>query len=256
MSLLMKILKKPLFIIVTAALFTVGICSAVVVLFVLPQYSEMTQIQEKNKTTQTKIDLLTSNIKMIKSFAPDEIDRYTNIIESFYPEEASYLHFVTLNEELANSVGVGVTSLSISATKATGSTGKSPAVGPAAGANGGVAKSSPANKTTTSASGFYVQIAYKGDYKNVEYLLSKLENLDRAVGVNKLTLTQLESGADVSASVVFYLPTAKKGLNTASSESVIALSEKDRKFIDDLEARIEFSANPAKNKLGKDNPFQ
>src|SRR3990172_11616255 len=142
MSSLLKILTKLIVIIIVGALVTVGICLAVMVFLVLPQYNEWNQTQEKNKTTQSKIDSLAQNIQVIKSFDPDEISRYTNIIDSFYPESSDYLHFITLSEELAKFSGVGVTSLSISGAKATGSTSTSPAVGPAAGANGATSTTS------------------------------------------------------------------------------------------------------------------
>jgi len=117
-------------------------------------------------------------------------------------------------------------------------------------------KSSPQPTTKASSSEIYLQISYRGTYSAIEAVLSKLESLDRAAGVSKVTANQVASTGEVTVNVVYVLPLSSKGLNTASAESVASLSKADKDLLENIEKKIEFSANPSNFPLGKADPFQ
>src|SRR3989304_9002864 len=263
MKKLTEILKKPLALIIGGLAVTIVISLLVATLFILPQVSDWNKAQETVVTTQSKVDSLTKNINLVRQSSGTDLEGFSELLSLFYPEEGDHLHFATLNESLAANFGVEVTSVAISAAKPLIAAASTPSVGPAAGA--GVAslassstssKSSPQPTTKASSSEIYLQISYRGTYSAIEAVLSKLESLDRAAGVSKVTANQVASTGEVTVNVVYVLPLSSKGLNTASAESVASLSKADKDLLENIEKKIEFSANPSNFPLGKADPFQ
>lgn len=255
MSEIINIFKKPLVVIILGLLVTVAAVGSTGYFFVLPQFNSLGDNQNKTADLTAKLADLTKNINTIKSIEQGEISKYSKTLDSLFPVNSDYLHFATLNDNLASIAGLKVTSFTVSSAPKT-----SVPAATASGSNGGTSaavKQQAATSPTTSTavgSGYNVVVAYTGSFDKIESLLKNLHNLDRIVGVNHITFSAASS--DLAVSITYFLPLSSSSLVSASSDTLVTLSTSDKSLLDKLAKNIQFTAAPADNSLGKPNPFQ
>lgn len=258
MKALAKIVQTPIVLLILTILFTSTSGGLLGFFFVLPQFKILGESQQKTEDLRTRLAKLTTNVDSVKSLDTAQIGSYLATIGSFLPDKNDYLHFAQLNDQLANEAGLRVTSFTISAALKT-----SPAA-PAANASGSIGGAGSSGTSTpaapkppvvAAASGYNVVVSYSGSYEGLLNFLKNLHNLDRAVGVSRILITATSGGSELTISTTFFLPLAKLGLGTVSSENIILLTSSDSDFLNNLQSQIQFNAVPANSALGKANPF-
>lgn len=261
MTELTSLAKKPIVVIALSLLAGFGLCALLVSLVILPGFTTWQETRSANEDLETKITKVAQNISLVKGINTQDREKFGQIMDVFYPEIADYLHFATLNEKLAKAKGVQVTSFTTGGAPSTSATAAtSPSVGPAAGSTP-VAGGTPNGTSTTApirsavSSDLFVTIAYKSQYEKLEGLLADLVKLDRLVGVSAIVFTKLENTNEVTANVTFNLPLSQKSTAASTSENIKLLTETDRQTLEALGQRIEYSAAPANNPIGKTDPF-
>ena len=253
---LISLFKKPFVALVVGLLLTATIAGGIGYFFVLPQLNLLSENQKKTAALTDQLDTLTKNINTIQSLDQEEIAGFTKTLDNFYPEVIDSLHFATLNDSLAFTVGLKVTSFTISALPKT--------LTPAASAGGSIGTSTPKTTTTTPIPndatakttpppGYSVVVSYSGSYEKMASLFSNLHSLDRLVGVNHVTFNQVSTGLTVS--VTYFLPVSV-AKSSATSTNLVLLNAGDRSLLNTLAKSVVFTASPAHMPLGKTNPFQ
>ncbi len=249
---IINIFKKPTVILILGLLLTFAVVGSIGYFFLLPQFNSLADNQKRTADLTTKLADLTKNINTIKSIDQGEIRGYSKTLESFFPQSADYLHFATLNDNLATVAGLKVTSFTISAAT------KNPVpAATASGSNGATATRQPATSTTSSVPvglGYDVVVSYTGSFAKIESLLRNLHNLDRAVGINHITFSTTNS--DLTVSITYFLPLSSTVLASSSSDTLVTLNTKDKSFLNNLVNNVQFTALPADKSVGKLNPFQ
>ncbi len=259
---LTDLLKKPVFVVAVGLLLTVAISALLVWLVVLPGLSNWQKTQLANQELEVKVAKISQNINLVKGVNTADREEFVRVMDIFFPSVADYLHFATLNEQIAKTRGVAVTSFTTgSTTSGSAAAATSPSVGPAAGSTAPVAGNTPTSSTgaTTTPiaanSTIFVTVGYESSYENLENLLKDLTKLDRLVGVSAIVFTKVENSSLVSANVTFNLPLAQKAISEGTSDTIQLLTEADKKTLESIKTQIQYSATPASNPIGKADPF-
>ena len=177
---ILNVFKKPAVVIVLGLVVTLAVVGSIGYFLVLPQFSSLGDNQKKTAELTAKLADLTKNINTIKSIDQGETASYSKTLNSFFPENTDYLHFATLNDNLAADTGLKITNftmssatkISVPAATASGSTGGTPVA-----AKQPVASSPTASPTV--GAGYSVVVAYSGSFDKIESLLKNLRKLDR-----------------------------------------------------------------------------
>lgn len=257
MKKLKEVFKKPVVLIVLGFIVTILTVSLLGYSFILPQFNSLGENQKKTTDLESKLSVLNKNIVAIKSINQENLAKYRSVIDSLVPESEDYLHFANLNDQLSANLGLGVSGFTISI----GKNPNSPSSTAPSTASTGALPGSAVTKTQTTAQpstpaslGYNVVASYTGNFTAIETLLRNLKNLDRAVGVSKITFSSTES--DLSASITYFLPLTANDQVGVSSDSLVTLSSSDINVLTSLTGSTKFIAKPSAKPLGKNNPFQ
>lgn len=254
MNALVGILKKPFFVIALGFIVTAVIIGLLGVNFILPEFSALSINQQQTARLLAKDQKLAANIAQLKNLDKSDLTTYQKTLDSFFPENNDYLHFATLNEALAKQFGLTINSLTLAVASPVSAT-------PTAGANasgsvgGGSAIAPTTSLPSTTSSGYYVLVSYKGVWSQILNLLTSLKSLDRATVGSKALFSVPDTSGQIAVSVTYFLPLSASSTVSASSDSFVSLSEKDKTFLTTLQSEISYRAKPATDPVGKNNPF-
>ncbi len=252
---LLSLIKKPIFAILFGFLFTALLCSLMVFGLIMPGFSSWQEGTKANKDLETKVSKVSQNITLAKGVNDSERKSYTEVMDIFYPVAADYLHFATLNENLAAQMGVSVTSFTNAQTSSSAAAAKAPSIGPAAGSSSSSSSSAASVAPAATLSSIYVSVAYKGQFESVESFIRNLTKLDRLIGLSTMVFTKVENTNEITANATFTLPLSAKSTAASTSEDIQLLSLEDKKILEEIKSKIEFFANPADTPIGKTDPF-
>ena len=264
MKRIINLIRKPLFLIILALGATVAISFGAVNYLILPKFQSYQELAEKNATDANHLSLLARNVASFESLDKKEIADYALIVKTFVPEQNDILRFLALNEIVAASSGVKVSGIQavIKKTQVVPPPTQAPTGGSGgkvqSSAGGGLigkvyAQASPTPTAVAKETTYSLKVSISGGFESIEAYLDNLKKTDRLLGVANISITSSgESG--ISALVTLDLALGDANIAVAPEDSVV-LTAQDKQFLEELAAKVLFSAQPAKNSLGRPNPF-
>ncbi|MEX0616941.1 MAG: hypothetical protein WD231_03985 [Candidatus Woykebacteria bacterium] len=271
MKSLIKFFKKPLILGISVGLAELMIFVALVGLLIIPKISSFRELSSKNSESEKELVELSESITTYSKLDPEEIKDLVTLVDNLIPEERDVLRFLTLNEVVAQVSGVEITDTQIVSATATpttpassGSQAPAPAtpsqpvslVKKAFAQDQPQPQASPATPApqVSSTSSYSTKISVTGPFNSVINYIKNFDNMDRFAAFSQVDLS-LGEGSDLIAVLDVQLPLSKSSSTVASNE-FINLTDQEKKIIEEVKSKILYSASPARNPLGKSNPFQ
>ncbi len=234
-----KFFDKPLVLIVIAVIAGLLVTLLIVFLLIMPKFASYMSYKSQNSNLSSDIGKLESSIKTVKSLDEEELNSIYSILNNFAPKTDDTLRFLALNEVLASSAGVGISSVTVSTDKDSQTKSQKNA--------------QSATQTTQSlANSYVVKVAAKGFFSNFLRFISNYQLTDRLVGLSEVTIAGGESV--LTATLTVELPLGASAV--ASSEDDLVLTQKEKDILKSIEDNILFSVSPAKDPLGRPDPFR
>lgn len=254
-----KFFDKPIVLIVIAVIAGLLVTLLIVLLLIMPKFASYMSYKSQNSILNSDIEKLESGIKTVKSLDEEELDSTYSVVNNFTPKSKDILRFLALNEVIASFSGIGISSVAVSTEKGS-QVGKGTEKTQAASAPDQSQKNAqttqnaqPPTKTTQgSANSYVVKVAAKGFFTNLLRFISNYQLTDRLIGLSEVTIAG-EEGV-LTATLTVELPLG--ALAVASYEDDLVLTQKEKDILKFIEDNTLFSASPAKDPLGRPDPFR
>ena len=227
------IINKPVVFIVISIVIGIVVTLIIIFLLIVPKFAAYMSYKSQNSELNATIEKLDKSIKMVSSLDEGEIERLSLVMGNFLPKTNDTLRFLALNETLASSAGVGISSVSLEAGK-----------GSQDGENKGQSQGSK--------NSFIVNVAAKGFFSNILLFVSNYQLTDRLVGLSEVTIAG-EEGI-LTATLTVELPLGVSSVK-ASSEDNLVLTKEEKDILKSIEDNTIFSVSPSKDPLGRPDPF-
>lgn len=254
------IINKPVVFIVASVIAGLLITLIIVFLLIIPKFAAYMSYKSQNSDLNANVEKLDESIKVLSSLNEEEISRLSLVMSSFLPKTDDTLNFLTLNEVLASSAGVGISSVSLGAEKASkvgvGKETTQATTAPSQDQNSAQttqAAQIPIQQNQGSEGSFIVRVAAKGFFSNLIRFVLNYQMTNRLVGLNEVTIAGKENVLTVTLTAE--LPLGASSVK-ASSEDNLVLTQEEKDTIKFIEDGFIFSASPSKDPLGRPNPFR
>jgi len=212
---------------------------------VYPRVLQFLELRLENSVVSQEVDELTKSIQTASSLDIQEVAAFLSVMNEQIPIEEDTLRFLTLNEIIANASGVKIKSVGVN-------TQTIKAGVPSSGSTTTTDDSGQVVNQTSSASSYQVTITVSGDFTNLIVYSSNLLIADRLIGLSEIKFNGV--GGDITAILTVELPTGKEV--PASPSAIVKLTQQEKDKITSILEGFKFSAAPAKNPLGKTDPFK
>ena len=275
---IIKILKDPKLIAVASVILSVVILIVAVPPLLFPRFTNWRDLAEKNSQEEARFNKINANVNTLISIDKTNLEEFEQLVEKMIPEEQDRLRMVSIFNILVKNSGMALKSLKV-VTKASVQTpassaagtaqptsGTSPAPGvqqptqPVPSASQGTTTTPPA-VTPTVSNEYEISLVADGSVPAAIKLLDSLELVKRSVKVMDLSVGKGEEDKDVSASggriqVKANFRLALGENVNASPEENIVMTDADRQHLLDLLQKLTIDASPAKDPLGRPDPFR
>ena len=217
-------------------IFTIVVSLSIGYFLILPVFTQLTEINQSISIEKTNADKIGQSIANLKSQDKSTIAEIADTFQGLVPFQIDMLHFASLNETIAKSVGVEVVGIQIS--KAV------------------PLKSSKVKAVATPSQVSALTIAgtYKSNFDSLLNLIRAWEKADQEVGIKTIQISGDASGI-ISYTVTYDLPTSKTS-PIATIDDQLTLSKKQLDEMLSIKSKIIYTATPSAKPLGTSNPFQ
>lgn len=226
---------KPLLINVGIAIFTLIVAGAIGYFLILPTLTQLTTINQSMENEKRQADKIGQSISNLKNQDKVTLATLSATFKSLVPPQIDMLHFASLNESIAKSVGVDISSITISKAVSPKSSKTAVAV------------------TPTKTAALNIVSSYKSNFDSMLNLIRAWMFADQEVGIKTIVISGDALGI-VSYTVTFDFPTSQPA-SAATIEDQLTLSKKDLEELKAVENKIVYTATPSAKPLGRDNPF-
>jgi hypothetical protein len=211
--------------------------------------------KSENSSLNEDVRELEEGIETVKALDEGELGRISSIMENFVPKTDDTLRFLALNEAIASSAGVGISSVSLENEKESqiGKDALDSQADPDSIQSQDTAQTQDIQLPTQQSSegSFIVNVAVKGFYSSLLRFVLNYQVTDRLVGLKEVTIAGQES--ILTATLTVELPLGASA--EASSDDDLALTQKEKDLLKSIEDNTLFTTSPAKDPLGRPDPF-
>ena len=255
------ILNKPIFVISLEIVAALVISAVLVLLIILPKYKSWRQVYNENKESQERIEKVDKNIAAIRSADAFEVESLYKKLATLLPEEEDPIRFVSLAEKITAASGMKLSAAQLEMSSATqgavsgSSAGAAPSLSSGTSSSSGTSPVVPKQSAGKIKSALAFKMSFEGSFPALLVLLSNFGKGDQAVQISSLSLSGSQSGGgQLTAAISFSLPAATQA-GPVSMESAVVLTQAEKKSLQDLVDKIQFTTAPTNNPLGRENPF-
>lgn len=228
--------NKPLLIIILIILGVLGGSYILVSFVILPSFDSWNKSKQELTTQNQRVDQIKASIANLTGLDKERITFLKAFVDTLVPDELDSFHFASLNEVVAKAANVTVTSVQISK----GAGGTTTAIG-----KGQTNQTAPTNVTVT----------YSSDFDSLLTLIKYWVVADRLVGPTTIMITGQAGNPALTYTLGYQLPIAPK-VTAATVEDPSLLTPSQIAKLEQLRAKVVYTATPSTKPLGKDNPFQ
>ena len=237
MKVLKKFFSKTSVFVALSILFVIITTVLISFFLVYPRVLQFLELRVVNLSTNLEVDELSKSIQAASSLDIKEVAAFLSVMNEQIPIEEDTLRFLTLNEIVAEASGVKIKSVGVNTQTI----------------KAGVPSSGSTTPTeTSSANSYQVTITVSGDFTKLIIYSSNLLMTDRLIGQSEIKFNGV--GGDITAILTVELPTGKEV--PASPSAIVKLTQQEKDKITSILESFKFSAEPAKNPLGKTDPFK
>jgi len=276
---IIKILKDPKLIAVASVVLSVVILLAVVPPLLFPRFTNWRELAEKNSQEEARFNTINTNVNTLISIDKANLEDFEQLVAKVIPEEQDRLRMVSIFNILVQNSGMVLKSLKV-VTKTPAQTPVTPAAGvaqstpgtpPTPGAQQPTAQpvpsasqgtiTTPPVATPVVSKEYEISLVADGSVPAAIKLLDSLELVKRSVKVLDLSVGKGEeekdsaaSGGKIQVKANFRLALAEN-MNVSPEENIV-ISDADRQYLLDLLQKLTIDASPAKDPLGRLDPFR
>jgi hypothetical protein len=217
-----------------------------------PSLGSVGEVTSQIDSEKAKLAAINNSIATLAKEDKDRLAALTAFLQQLVPEKVDNLHFATLNELVSQAAGATVNNITIAKGTATTSQPNT-----AVTTEPGVESSKTTPPTTagpvTEVTSVTVAVTYSSNFDSLLNLIKFWALADQLVGIKDLNISGL-SGEVLNYTINYDLPSSAK-TPKATVEDQIQVTEEQKKNLEDLKARIIYTATPAADPVGKNNPF-
>jgi len=261
---IIELAKKPGVVIGLEVFATFLIGILLVFFVVLPKFKSWQESASQNKETKQHSEKVSKNIESIKGLDKTEIEKAGSFLDEFLPAEEDPLKFVSLAEAVAAASGMKVSAIQADLGKSTKPTTTPTSVGSSSGPTISSGSTTASSTTATSLNqpaaaakkGVTFKLSLEGEFPSIPTLLANFEKAGRAMLITQMNLSSTQSeGGGVSLVINFTLPLFTNP-PAASAENLVMLTPEETKLLGSLLEKNQIKVAPAKNPLGRQDPFK
>src|SRR3990172_12000098 len=215
---------KPLLINIGLIVLTLLVSGLIGYFLILPTYSQLASINQNIAAEKSNASRIDQSITFLKNQDKSTIADIARTFQGLVPEQIDMLHFASLNETIARSVGVEVLSIQISK-----------AIPP----KGTQTKTAPA---PSQVSALTISGTYKSSFDSLLRLIQAWRLADQEVGVKSILISGVASGI-ISYTVTYDMPTSKPN-PAATIDDQLSLSKKQLEELQAIKNKIIYTATP------------
>lgn len=225
---------KSLLINIGLAIMTLIVSGAIGYFLILPAFSKLSKVNQEISVEKAQADKINQSVSNLKSQDKTTLATLSATLRGLIPTEIDMLHFASLNEVIAKSVGAEISNIQLSK-----SIPKS-------------AKTADTKAVQTIA--LSVISTYKSNFDSLLNLIRAWMQADQEVGIKTILISGDTSGI-VTYTVTYDLPTSPIS-TIVTVDDQLSLSKKQIDELKAVKSKIIYTATPSAKPLGKDNPFQ
>lgn len=215
-----------------------------------PSFSSLGQVATEIEAEDTKLAGINASTAFLSKEDKKRLESLKAFLEQLVPEKVDLLHFATLNELVSQAAGVTVNNIQI--TKGSSAATKAPVTtAPGIKTSGAATPSTPVQTSQVAATN--VSVTYTSGFDSLLALIQYWVLADQLVGIKDLNISGVAAGS-LNYTVNYELPTSP-AVQKATVEDKFSLTEEQKKNLEELKAKIIYTATPSANSVGRSNPF-
>ncbi len=225
---------KPMLINIGLAIMTLIVSGAIGYFLILPTFSELSKINQEISAEKAQADKINQSVSNLKSQDKTTLATLSATLRGLIPTQIDMLHFASLNEVIAKSVGAEISNIQLSKS---------------------IPKSAKTadTKATIQTIALSVISTYKSNFDSLLNLIRAWMQADQEVGIKTILISGDTSGI-VTYTVTYDLPTSQNS-TTVTVDDQLTLSKKQIDELKAVKSKIIYTATPSAKPLGRDNPF-
>lgn len=227
---------KPLLINIGLGFVTLLVCGSIGYFLILPSLTNLNKTSQEVSTEKARADRINLSVAGLRSQDKKTLATYSAMLKSLIPEQIDMLHFASLNESIAKSVGVSIESIQLSKAVAKNAV-------PTAGSESKGVQTAPVT----------ILASYKSNFDSLQKLIKAWLQADQEVGIKTVQISGNASGV-ISYTVTYDLPTSS-AVSAATIDDQYSISKDEIAEIRKIQDNIIFTAAPSEKPLGRSNPF-
>ncbi|MEX0621470.1 MAG: hypothetical protein WD187_00540 [Candidatus Woykebacteria bacterium] len=253
---LKKFFKQTIVIVSIEIAVAIFLCVIIFLFVVVPNFNSWRSNSSSREETAQRLERVERNLQSVASIDAEKIKVLSEQLQKLLSDQADPLRFLNLLEVVAKSSG-----MELSAAQVT--TQSQPSVAPSA-PTGAAAPQTPVSDGASSPAqsgasavavpNQSVKISFSGSFSNLLRLLTNVDKADMVSLIKSVSVSKTQGESGVSLAVTFDLITATAA-GTANAETLTAFTFEDESAIGNILSNIEFTSSPAKNSVGRSNPF-
>jgi hypothetical protein len=210
------------------------------------------------------VEQVNKNIEAVKGLDTTEIKTAKDFLDEFLPGEEDPLRFVSLAEGVAAASGMKLSAVQAELGKSTSQTttptsvssSSSPTISSGSTAAPSATATSLNQPATAASKGVNFKLSFEGEFPSTLTLLANFEKAERAILITQMSFSSAQSeGGGISLAINFTLPLLTNP-PAASSENLVMLTSEETKLLESLLDKNQIKVAPAKNPLGREDPFK
>lgn len=252
----LKSLFKKTEVFVGVAIFLSVLAFFVVTYFLsLPRFQSYLKLRGDNVKLKSDTADIARGINTVSSLDAKELSLFSTVMDLFIPEKEDRLRFLTLSEGVAQGSSVALSSVELNVTEVGSVQPQQPTqTNPSAGAGQetGGQTNVPVPPQPVQAKSYTMGLTLSGSFSSILNFISNYQESDRLVAVKELSIDG--TGTSLTAHLVFELPLSGS-ISQPDPKEDLKLTSEERDLVLTL-LNKQYSASPAKNRLGRSDPFR